>query len=240
MKKQICLLLALVMVVAMTACGDENKDAYEAAVAEYNAGNYEAASAALIALGDYKDAASLLASIKAEKTGVTTTVTTAEGETTTTTEYVFKNGNLVKENITLADGTVIKNFYKYDENGMCTSETLNHADGGKTMVSHFYDGIMKVRTIRTNPNNSKDIYEYTCDENGRILGHVLTLSDGTVEEATYEYNAENGWLICIKTANTLTSFGYNQFNDVSIEALAVDGADVSTTSYNYHYNYSIG
>ena len=66
MKKLICLLLALVMVMAMAACGDENKKPYEEAVAAYNAGNYEEASLKLVALGDYKDAASLLASIKAD------------------------------------------------------------------------------------------------------------------------------------------------------------------------------
>ena len=185
MKKLICLLLALVMMMAMVACGNENKENYEAAVAAYNAGNYEEASVMLIALGEYKDAAQLLASIKAEKVGVTTTVTTAEGEVTTTTEYIFKNGNLIKENITHADGTVTKNYYKYDDNGLCTSETLNEVDGSKIVINHFYEKGIKVRTIRTNADKSKDTYEYTCDETGKILSHVLTLADGTVEEATY-------------------------------------------------------
>ena len=201
MKKLICLLLALIMVVSMTACGDENKKPYEEAVAAYNNGYYEEAAAKLAALGDYKDAATLLASIKAEKAGVALDVTTADL-------------------------------------GNCTSETLNHADGGKTMVSHFYEGTNKVRTIRTNPNNSKDTYEYTCDENGKVLSHVLTLADGTVEEATYSYN-EQGQLTVISAASGNTTFEYNAFGDVVKEAVEANGEVVSATTYAYTYMFSI-
>ena len=240
MKKLICMLLAVVMVMAMAACGDENKEAYEAAVAAYNAGDYENASLQLYALGDYKDAAQLLGSIKAEKTGVTTTVTTAEGDVTTTTEYVFKDGNLIKETITLADGTVIKNYYKYDENGLCTSETLNQADGGKVVINHLYENGIKVRSIRTNADKSKDTYEYTCDESGKVLSHVLTLADGTVEEASYTYSDVTGWLASIQSGNTMTVYSYDHFNNKTNEFVNVDGADVSETSYFYNYTYSIG
>ena len=240
MKKLICMLLAVVMVMAMAACGDENKETYEAAVAAYNAGDYENASLQLYALGDYKDAAQLLGSIKAEKTGVTTTVTTAEGDVTTTTEYVFKDGNLIKETITLADGTVIKNYYKYDENGLCTSETLNQADGGKVVINHLYENGIKVRSIRTNADKSKDTYEYTCDESGKVLSHVLTLADGTVEEASYTYSDVTGWLASIQSGNTMTVYSYDHFNNKTNEFVNVDGADVSETSYLYNYTYSIG
>lgn len=240
MKKLICVLLALTMVLSMVACGDENKKPYEEAVAAYNAGDYENASVMLVALGDYKDAAELLASIKAEKTGATVEVTTEEGTVSTEVEYIFKDGNLIKETVTYTDGTQIKNYYKYDDNGLCTSETLNQPDGSKVVISHLYENGIKTRSIRTNADKSKDTYEYTCDETGKVLSHVLTLADGTVDEATYTYNDEKGWLSSIETANTLTAFGYNQFNDVSVEYIVVDGVDVSNTSYDYHYNYSIG
>lgn len=240
MKKLICLLLALVMMMAMVACGNENKETYEAAVAAYNSGDYENASALLYAVGDYKDAASLFASIKAELTGANVEVVTADGTTSTQVEYIFQKGNMIKEIITHADGTVIKNYYKYDDNGLCSSETLNTLDGGKIVINHFYDKGILVRTIRTNEDKSKDTYEYTCDETGKILSHVLTLADGTVEEAVYTYSDVTGLLASIETANTLIAYGYNQFNDVSIEAVAVDGKDVSTTSYDYNYICSIG
>ena len=106
MKKLICLLLALVMVMAMTACGDENKKPYEEAVAAYNNGMYEEAAEKLAALGDYKDAAQQLSFITAEKSGVSLEI--------------------------------------------------------------------------ANADKSKDTYEYTCDESGKVISHVLTLSDGTV------------------------------------------------------------
>lgn len=238
MKKMLCVLLALALVMAMVACGDESKKPYEEAVAAYNNGYYEEAAEKLAALGEYKDAASLLASIKAEKSGVTTTVTTGEGEETSKTEYVFKNGNLIKENITLADGTVVKNYYKYDDNGLCSSETLNLADGGKVVISHFYEDGMRVRSIRTNADKSKDTYAYTCDENGKILSHVLTLADGTAEESTYTYN-EQGLLSVISAASGNTTFEYNAFGDVVKEAVEANGEVVSATTYAYTYTFIV-
>lgn len=101
MKKLICMLLALVMVIAMAACGDENKKPYEEAVAAYNAGDYDTASVMLYALGAYEDAASLLATIKVEKTGATVTVTDENGTVSSEVEYIFKDGNLIKENYSI-------------------------------------------------------------------------------------------------------------------------------------------
>lgn len=240
MKKLICVLLALVMVMAMTACGDENKKPYEEAVAAYNAGNYGEAATKLAALGEYADAASLLASIQATYTTAVVETVTAEDTVKAEVEYVFKDGNLVKETITHADGTVTKNYYKYDEAGLCTSETLNQADGGKVVINHLYDGGIKTRTIRTNADKSKDTYEFTCDESGKVISHVLKLADGTVEEATYTYSDVTGWLSSIQSGNTTTVYTYDQFNNKTNEYVNVDGADVSETSYFYNYTYSIG
>ena len=234
MKKLICMLLALVMVMAMTACGDENKKPYEEAVTAYNNGYYEEAAEKLAALGDYKDAASLLASITAEKAGVSVEVSTADGTNTSEVEYIFKDGSLIKENITCSDGTVIKNYYKYDDAGLCTSETLNQPDGGKVVISHLYDNGIKTRSIRTNADKSKDTYEYTCDENGKVVSHVLPLSDGTVEEATYSYN-EQGQLTVIAATSGNTTYEYNAFGDVVKESVEANGNVVSATTYAYIY-----
>ncbi len=239
MKKLICVVLALMMILAMAACADENKDAYESAVAVYNAGDYKAASEMLAALGDYEDAANLLETIKTEVVGETVTVTTAQGSETTYVEYIFQDGNIVKENVTHADGTVTKNYYKFDDNGMCTSETLNQVDGSKIVISNMYEEGKLIRTIRTNADKSKDSYVYTCDENGKVLSHVLTLADGTVEVATYNYN-ENGQLANITAGNTINSFTYNQDGDITVEYVVVDGVDTSMTAYEYNYNYYVG
>ena len=238
MKKLICLLLALVMVMAMTACGDENKEPYEEAVAAYNNGMYEEAAEKLAALGDYKDAAQLLSSITAEKAGVTMEITNADGSVSADVEYVIKDGNLIKEIITHTDGTVTKNYYKFDDQGNCTSETINHVDGSKTKLSNFFEGTAKVRTIRTNPNNSKDTYEYTCDETGKVVSHVLTLSDGTVEEATYSYN-EQGLLAVIASNSGNTTFEYNVFGDLVKESVEANGQVVTATTYAYVYTFIV-
>lgn len=224
------------MVMAMTACGDENKKPYEEDVAAYNAGNYEEAAEKLAALGDYADAASLLASIKAEKAGASAEITTAEGANNAEVAYVFKNGNPVKETITYADSTVVKNYYKYDDNGLCTSETLNQIDGSKVVINHLYDDGIKTRTIRTNADKSKDTYEYTCDESGKVISHVLKLSDGTVEEAAYTYN-EAGQLTVVSSAGSNTTYEYNVFGDVVKEAVEANGAVVTASVYAYVYTY---
>ena len=252
MKKLICLLLALVMVVAMVACvgevketvetqkANENKVTYEEAVAAYNAGAYAAAIEKLTVLGDYEDAAQLLATIKAEKTGVSVEMTTPEGSTANNVEFVFKDGNLIKETTTYADGTVIKNYYKYNDAGLCTSETLNGLDGGKTVINHFYEDGNKIRSIRTNPDKTKDTYEYTCDENGKIVTHVLTLADGTVEEAVYSYDEATGLLVSVMTPVSSNTFTYNRYGDVASESLTVNGQEVNKITYTYCYNYYVG
>ena len=239
MKKLICLLLALMMVMAMTACSDENKKPYEEAVAAYNAGDYENAVQMLKALGDYQDAAQLLATIKTEKTGVTVETTTTAGVATSNVEYIFKVGNLVKENVTHADGTVTKNYYNYNDIGLCTSETHNDVDGGKTVINNFYKDSIIIRSIRTNPDKSKDTYEYTCDETGKVLSHVLTLSDGTEEVAVYNYDEATGMLVSIMTSNSSNIFAYNQHGDVSNESLTETGQEVYKAAYTYSYNYFV-
>ena len=234
MKKMIYLMLALVMILAMTACNNGNKETYELGVAAYQNGDFETAANLLSTVGDYKDAVQLLESIHVSKTGVSTEVTTGEGTVSTTTEYVFKNGNLIKEITTHADGTVTKNYYKYDEHGNCSSETLNHADGTKTVLSHFYEDGIKIRTIRTNPNNSKDTYVYTCDENGNVISHVLTFADNSKEEATYSYNSFNQ-LSVISAGSVTTTYEYNYFGDVVKETVAENGNVLSATTYTYNY-----
>lgn len=59
MKKIIALLLAAVMLTALTGCDHSQKD-YETAVGLYEAGNYAAAKEAFLALGEYENCAELV------------------------------------------------------------------------------------------------------------------------------------------------------------------------------------
>ena len=248
MKKLICMLLALVMVMAMAACGnqsevieetDPKQPLYEEANAAHKDGDYETAYNLFSELGDYKESAQMLATIKVEKVGVTMETTTTEGVDKSTVEYSFKDGNLIKETLTHADGTVTKNYYKYNDINLCTSETHNNVDGTKTVINNFYKDSVMIRTTRTNPDKTKDTYVYTNDEQGKILNHVLTLADGTVEEAVYNYD-EAGNLVSIMTNNSSNTFAYNQFGDISNETLTVDGKEVYKANYTYNYNYILG
>ena len=206
----------------------------------YNAGDYANAANMLKALGEYQDAAQLLATIHAEKTGVTVETTTTEGVTTSKVAYIFKDGNMIKETITHADGAVTKNYYKYNDINLCTSETRYDVEGGKTLINNFYKDSILIRTTHTNPDKSKDVFEYTCDEQGKILTHVLTLADGTVEEAVYSYDEATGLLASIATANSYQTFAYNQFGDLSNEFLTIDGVDIHKAAYTYNYTYFVG
>lgn len=239
MKKLFCVMLALVMILAMAACADENKEAYEQAIAAYEGGYYEDAANKLAALGDYKDAAELLATISAEKASAIVEVATADGTVKTEVSYVVKDGNVIKETITYADGAVTKNYYKFDDNGNCTSQILNQVDGSKININNFYENGVIVRTVRTNANGLKDTYEYTCDESGKITAHTLTFSDNSAEEATYSYN-EAGQLTVISTGATTTTYEYNAFGDVVKEAVAEGSTVISSTTYAYAYTFIVG
>lgn len=247
MKKTISLLLAL----TIAAYAGEYKNTeegmeadvtaatYEEAVAAYDSGSYEEAIEKLSVLGEYKDAAQMLAAIHTEKTGMTMETITSEGVTTSNVEYTFQDGNLVMETVTHADGTVTKNYYQNNDIGLCTSETHNEANGEKTVIQNFYKDGIKIRTDRTNPDKSKDVCVYTCDEQGKILTHVLTLADGTVEEAVYNYDDETGLLVSIMTEDSSNIFAYNQYGDVSNETLTANGEEVYKIIYAYDYNYFV-
>lgn len=247
MKKLICLLLAVTMA---AFAGEYNKSegtmetdvtaaTYEEAVAAYNAGAYEEAFEKLAVLGDYKDAAQLLATIHAEKNGMMMETTTSEGVSISNVAYSFLDGNLVDETVTHDDGTVTKNHYNINDIGLCTSQTLSEANGEQTVIHNFYkDGTM-IRTGRTNPDKSKDVCVYTYDDQGKILSHKLTLADGTVEEAVYNYDEATGHLLSIVTRNSANVFAYNQYGDVSNETLTANGEEVYKISYSYDYNFSV-
>lgn len=247
MKKLICLLLAVTMA---AFAGEYNKSegtmetdvtaaTYEEALAAYNAGAYEEAFEKLAVLGDYKDAAQLLATIHAEKNGMMMETTTSEGVSISNVAYSFLDGNLVDETVTHDDGTVTKNHYNINDIGLCTSQTLSEANGEQTVIQNFYkDGTM-IRTGRTNPDKSKDVCVYTYDDQGKILSHKLTLADGTVEEAVYNYDEATGHLLSIVTRNSANVFAYNQYGDVSNETLTANGEEVYKISYSYDYNFSV-
>lgn len=252
MKKLICVVLILVMLLAMTGCDAKETGIYRAAVIAYEMGMYKAASSALGSLENFEDAQILLATIHAKKVSGTQSLklndpSTLEDESeledvppiVANIEFVYDGNNLIKETLTYEDGTVTKNYYKYDELGNCTSETINHTDGTKTILSHHYDGYIKLRTIRTNPNGSKETFEYEHDEFGRIVFHQAMLSDGTIEKAVYTYN-DKGLLASIaRNTSEITTYKYNYFGHLTKEILTTFGFHHSITTYTYQYEYIV-
>ena len=76
------------------------------------------------------------------------------------------------------------------------------------------------------------------DESGKVVSHVLTLSDGTVEEATYSYN-EQGLLAVIASNSGNTTFEYNVFGDLVKESVEANGEVVTATTYAYVYTFIV-
>lgn len=252
MKKLICIVLVLVMVLAMTSCADKSKAIYKAAVLAYEAGMYESAGTAFGTLNGFEDSDAYLATIQATKltakiSDVVDDPATEENEVdaekpvpvVSDVEFVYQNGNVVKEIITHKDGTVTKNYYKYDDMGNCTSETINHPDGTKTKYSHHFDGNVKLRTIRINPNNSQETFEYAHDENGRIMFHEARLADGTLERGVYYYNNKGRLQYLVTTAGDITAYKYNAFDHLTKVTVSRNGISLSATSYEYDYECSI-
>jgi len=248
MKRLICIVLVLVMVLSMTGCVDKSKAIYKAAVLAYEAGKYEAAGIAFGSLYEFEDSADYLATIHAKK--ITSEVGTVTDDPATEdneaeaekpvlvmsgVEYTYKDGNVIKETVTHPDGSVTKNFYKYDDLGNCTSETINHPDGTKTMLVHQFEGNVKMRTIRTNPNNTKDVIAYACDENGRVMFHEATLSDATLERAVYYYNDRGNLQYLVTTAGNMTAYKYNAFGHLTKVTESTNGEALTVTNYEYEY-----
>lgn len=252
MKKLICIVLVLVMVLAMTSCADTSKAIYKAAVLAYEAGMYESAGVAFGSLDDFEDSAAYLATINAKKltaeaSNIVDDPATEENEVdaekpvpvVSNVEFVYQNDNVVKEVITHNDGTVTKNYYKYDDLGNCTSETINHPDGTKTTYSHHFDGNVKLRTIRINPNNSQETFEYAHDENGRIMFHEARLADGTLERGVYYYNDKGRLYYIVTTSGNITAYKYNAFGHLTKVTVSNNGTALTSTSYEYEYECSV-
>lgn len=62
MKRTIALILAVVLMLCLAACGseDKSKTKYDKAMSDYNAGNYQAARSSFEALGKYKDSQEMI------------------------------------------------------------------------------------------------------------------------------------------------------------------------------------
>jgi uncharacterized lipoprotein YehR (DUF1307 family) len=127
MKKLICMILAVFLLVSLAACQDAREGDYVLATNALESGRYADAYPILAELGDYKDAKALLATIHAEKQSAVVDIDGVHMEI----EYVIKNGNVVKEIRTVSGGDQIKSYYKFNAEGLCTSEIHAQADGSK-------------------------------------------------------------------------------------------------------------
>ncbi len=93
--------------------------------------------------------------------------------------------------------------YLYDENGLLTQELYEHTVSGqltdRKTTNYFYDttGHIRQKTVRSEEDYwaekcyiKTDIYDYTCDESGRILKEVLTHGDSIDENGHAETNSD--------------------------------------------------
>ncbi len=159
------------------------------------------------------------------------------GEETLNVVYVYKEGNLIKETFTSADGTAYSNFYIYNDNGQCTSEVQNNPDETKDKYRHTIDanGVL-VKTVHTEPTNSKNTTVYAYSEDGVCTGYTLTYASKDVQEAAYTYN-ELGAVSQIDVTGfepSVTTFEYDEFGNVVKETVTANGAETVTT-YTYTY-----
>ena len=236
MKKIICMILTIFLLTSLAACQDAREGDYVLATDAMESGRYADAYPILAELGDYKDAKALLATIHAEKQFAVVDIDGAHMEI----EYVVKNGNVIKAIRTVSGGDHIKSYYKFNNEGLCTSEIHTQADGSKVNINHFYEGKLPVRTVRTNANGLKDTFVYTCDAEGKVISHVLTFSDNSVQEATYSYNEQGQLekLECTGAGEETLTYEYNAYGDV-VKETSSNPFGESVTKYNYTYSYTV-
>ena len=208
-------LVALLCASMLVACASTK---YREATEKLEAGDYEAAYALFLELGNYKDAAEIAAGFHYVPVSYFEHYTTSEESGTETCVITYNENNLpTRCESTFADGgrhictftydangrmtnrTCETNYdyglsydLAYDEKGNLTQEFYTYNDGYIYAVKHTYDEQGNEATIEAYDNEDfYAFYEYTVyDENGNLLSGKAVDGDDTF---TFEltYRADN-------------------------------------------------
>lgn len=162
------------------------------------------------------------------------------GEKVLNATYTYKDGLLVKETFTNAEGTEFSNFYIYNDEGQCTSEVHNNPDGTKDKYRHTFDGNgVKTKTVHTNPSGSKNTCVYLYDEAGTLVTHVLTTASKEVINGVYAYNELGGIdAILYHNDSGTVSYAVNYVRDIYgnvVKEVSTESGSEITTTYEYIY-----
>lgn len=123
-------------------------------------------------------------------------------------------------------------IYKYDEKGRVTFHSIT-VDGDLRSERHYeYDddsNTMIIETIRPNIISSKGIYVYKDKEHNKLLSRNISYSDGTISDATIEYD-EKDRIVHFKSTNEEQWYEYDDEKHTQYYRDSFDNS--STTEYD--------
>ena len=214
--KPLALLLAAIMCASsLTACvfGNSSEAKYLKAFELTEKGEYEAAYALFVELGDYKDAEKEAAKFHYIATKETAEFITADGTEIENIVISFNENNLpVSCNKTGADGYQHTCLLTYTERGELAKVACSDTDGVTETAEYFYDQNGRLSKESFDYGDGFATYEYTYTESGEIATLNITLSSGSYSYE-YFYNEEGKETHAIVTTSLGSTYDYESFYD---------------------------
>ena len=176
---------------------DEEK--YQNALALIKSGKCKEAYDILKALGDYKDAATLLTKFRMLPIYYKDIDGTMVGDEFVPDEYevtetvIGANGIPTKVTLTYSDGDVDAYEISFDENGRPVS-IVNYYLGRfyeKIVITYDEKGYTSKLESKDEDGNAQYSIERKYDANGNLTDNILQFPNGSTDRMTYEYDSEN-------------------------------------------------
>ena len=176
---------------------DEEK--YQNALALIKSGKCKEAYDILKALGDYKDAKTLLTKFRMLPIYYKDTDGTMVGTEFVPDEYevteavIGANGIPTKVTLTYSDGDVDAYEISFDENGRPVN-IVNYYLGRfyeKIVITYDEKGYTSKLESKDADGNAQYSIERKYDANGNLTDYILEFPNGSTDRRTYEYDSEN-------------------------------------------------
>lgn len=219
--KKITKLLSLALVVLLcasmlAACASIGSAAkYREATEKLEAGDYEAAYALFLELGDYKDSAKIAARFHYALVSYVENYTGSEGPGTETAVVTYNENNLPVQCVsTFADGHHHTCTLTFDANGQLTNRTcVSTADYGLS-------------------------YDLVYDEKGNLMEESYTYHDGYIYTIKYTYD-EKGYEATVEAYDNEGYYAFYEYtaydeNGNLLSGNAVDGSETLTFEVTYN------
>ena len=220
---------------------DQNAKDYDQAFKLIEEGNYEAAYALFVKLGDYKDAKAEAAKFQYVPVKNTFSYTDdGETEVSSTITVVFgENGLPAYMKEVSDDGFTHTCNFTYNELGQTLCISCKYSDGMTETTDYIYDENGNLlREFHISPDGIISIYRASYNENGQIEKAIMQDTDGFLfgTESIYDENGrEIQVLVTSMDQTTVTTNIYDE-NDLLVKTIERDENGNENVMSEYFYD----